>query len=185
METTIKKIIEESINKEMDYIREHNQITAILKPLEGLSISGRILNKKRLSAFEIDNGYPFTFYLQYGMFYIKGKYEHLIGYDSEPIIYLDKIDGVTRGFKYFDACHGSAAQNRIKQLTSIDIDKAVEIFSRIKENFENLRALFGDVERLNLGSFENPAYYSILRSIYDDKEERYKIRLSDFYFIRK
>lgn len=68
METTIKKIIEESINKEMDYIREHNQITAILKPLEGLSISGRILNKKRLSVFEIDK--RLSFYLLCSIWYV-------------------------------------------------------------------------------------------------------------------
>jgi 3-hydroxy-3-methylglutaryl CoA synthase len=59
------------------------------------------------------------------------------------------------------------------------------IFGQIKKDFDNLCKRFGDLERSNLGSFHNPVYYDILRSIYDDKEERYKIKLSDFYFIRK
>jgi hypothetical protein len=185
MKTTIEKLISEQIAQEEDYIREHEQIKAILQPLEGQAISGRVLNKKKLSAFSASNGYDFTLCPQYGMFYIKGKYEHLIGYDSEPIIYIDKVGGVTRGFKYFDACHGSAALARIDQLKNIDVDRMALIFGQIQKDFDNIRTCFGDIERSNLGGFHNPVYYNVLRSIYHDKENRYKIQLSDFYFIRK
>jgi hypothetical protein len=185
MKTIIENIISEQIAQEMDYVREYEQIKAILQPLEGQAISGRVLNKKKLSAFENDNGYVYTFCPQFGMFYIKGKYEHLIGYDSEPVIYIDKVEGTTRGFKYFDACHGSAALARVDQLKTIDVDKMALIFGQIKESFDNIRACFGNIERANLGSFHNPVYYNVLRSIYHDKENRYKIKLSDFYFIRK
>jgi len=186
MKTTILKLIDEQISQECDYIREHEQIKDILKPLEGQIISGRVLNKKRLSAFDVDNGYTFEFYSKYGMFHIKGKYEHLIGYDSEPVIIIDKTDGVSRGFSYFDGCHGSAAQARINQLKNINVDKLVSIFGQIKDNFDNLCTLFGDVERNNLGSFHNPIYYNILRAIKpNESKSGDKVRLSDFYFIRK
>lgn len=186
MKATILKLIDDQIKQESDYIREHEQIKAILKPLEGQTISGRVLNKKRLSAFDVDNGYTFKFVPEYGMFHINGKYNHLIGYDTEPIISIDKNDN-SRGFVYFDACHGSAAQQRINQLKNINIDKLVSIFGQIKDNFDNLCTLFGDIERNNLGSFHNPIYYDILRAIKpDDSGKSYdKIKLSDFYFIRK
>jgi hypothetical protein len=185
MKTTILKLIDDQINQESDYIKEHEQIKCILRPLEGKTISGSVLNKHRLSAFDNDNGYTFKFVPQYGMYYIKGKYEHLIGYDSEPIITIDKNDN-SRGFVYFDACHGTAAKERINQLKNINIDLMVKLFSGIKESFENLCVLFGDIERNNLGSFHNPIYYNILRAIKPDESKSYdKIKLSDFYFIRK
>jgi len=186
MKTTIKKLIQEQIELEQSYINEHEQIKAILKPLEGQTISGRVLNKHRLSAFDIDNGYTFNFVPQYGMFYIKGKYEHLIGHDSEPVIMIDKTDGITRGFSYFDGCHGYAAQERINQLKNLDVDKLAKIAAGIKKNFENLCVLFGDLEREHLGSYYNPIYYNILRAIKpDENKPGDKLKLSDFYFIRK
>lgn len=184
MKTTITKLIEAQIAQENDYIREHNQIKAILQQVEGKTISGTVLNAKRLKAFEAENGYSYRLERKYGMFYIIGKYDHLIGYDSEPTIFIDKAEGTTRGFEYFDGCHGHAALARIEQLKSIDIDKMTKIFGKIKDSFETIRECFGDVERSNLGGFHNPIYYDILRSIYDNNDPN-KIRLSDFYFIRK
>jgi len=185
MKTTILNLIDEQIKQESDYIREHEQIKCILTPLAGKTISGSVLNKHRLSAFDNDNGYTFKFVYKYGMFHIKGKYEHLIGYDSEPIITIDKNDN-SRGFVYFDACHGTAAKERINQLKNINIDLMVKVFSGIKENFETLCTLFGDIERNNLGSFHNPIYYNILRAIKPDESKiGDKVRLSDFYYLRK
>jgi hypothetical protein len=186
MKTRILNLISEHIALENSYINEHDQIKSILKPLDGQPINGRTLNTKRLSAFEVTNGYPFKFKAQYGMFYIIGKYEHLIGYNSEPIIKLsDSEEYGKRGFGYFDNCHNNAAKDRIYQLQCIDIDKMTEVFTAIETNFNNLRVLFGDVERNKLGSFYNPVYYEILNTIYKDDTDRYKLRLSDFYFIRK
>jgi hypothetical protein len=184
MKTTILKLIDDQINQESDYIKEHEQIKCILRPLEGKTISGSVLNKHRLSAFDNDNGYTFKFVPRYGMFHIKGKYEHLIGYDSEPIITIDKNDN-SRGFVYFDACHGTAAKERINQLKNINIDLMVKLFSGIKESFENLCVLFGDIERNNLGPFHNPIYYNILRAIKPDKDTHSDIKLSKFYYLRK
>jgi hypothetical protein len=173
MKTRIENIISNYIANEMECITEHDEIRAILKPLEGQLIT---LNAKRLGKY--------TLVKQYGMFYLKGKFEHLIGYDTEPVISIGESKE-SRGFEYFDSCHGSAARERIEQLKSMDIDKAVKLFSEIESKFNDLCRLFGDIEREKLGSFNNPIYYNILRDIHKDAENGRGVKLSDFYFIRK
>lgn len=177
MKTRIENLIKEGIEREQKYLNEHNEIVNILILLTGQQINGRTLNKKRLGRFKLS--------LQYGMFYIIGNYEHLIGYkDSETVISNQPIEKLTRGFDYLDSCHGKAAHERINQLKKLDIDLLVKIFSDIESNFDNLRVLFGDIERKYLGSFYNPIYYNILNSIFESKRD-HEIKLSDFYFIRK
>ena len=173
-------IIENYIQQENEYIKEHKLIIDILKPLEGKAINGQTLNKKRLNGFKFKH--------EYSMYYLVGKFEHLVGYTSENIISIEQIEGVTRGFKYFDACHGDAAENRIKQAQNLDVDKVVKVFGAIEKNFNSLRELFGDIEREKLGSFNNPVYYRLLDSIFDPEKEKgsyTNIKLTDFYFIRK
>lgn len=176
MKARIENIISNYIANEMECITEHDEIRAILTPLEGKLITGTVLNAKRLGKYKLIR--------QYGMFYLRGKFEHLIGYDTEPIISIGENDK-SRGFEYFDICHGSAARERIAQLQNMDINKAVKIFSKIESNFNALCELFGDIEREKLGSFNNPIYYDILRNIHKDPENGRGIKLSDFYFIRK
>ena len=171
MKTIIERLIKEGISQEEDYIREHNLISDILRPLDGKPINGRTLNDKRLNGLE--------FRSEYSMYYINGKYSHLIGYNTDPVVKADK-------FEDFDICHGSAAKERIEQLQNINVDLLVSVFSEIQEHFEKLRVLFGDIERKHIGSFYNPIYYDILRAIKPDKEPRHTdLRLSDFYYIRK
>ena len=176
----IRQIINNYIAREQDAINEHNQIANILKTVEGKDITARTLNQKLLG----DN---LHFKIQHGMYYIVGKYQHLIGYQNskESVIAVNKTD-YSRGFEYFDTCHGSAAQERIDQLNNIDMSEIRNIFSQIEKHFNSLRELFGDIERKNLGSFDNPVYYDLLRAIYQpDDDSRNTIKLSDFYFIRK
>lgn len=185
MKTQIEQLIKDQINQENDYIREHEQIKSILIPLAGQPITGRVLNKKRLSSFDNDNGYTFNFVFKYGMFHIEGKYSHLIGYESEPIIAIDKNDN-SRGFNYFDACYGSAARERIEQLKKLDVDKFVSILEQINISFENICTMFGDLERNHLGSFYNPVYYSALNLIKSDNDPKHTdIKLTNFYYLRK
>ena len=84
-----------------------------------------------------------------------------------------------------DNCYYGAAKERIKQLQNIDVEKMVVIFSGIRDNFENLRVLFGDLERNKLGSYNNPIYYDILRSIFSGDQKAHELKLDDFYYIRK
>jgi len=174
--TMLQTIIENQISLEQSYIAEHEEIKAILLPLEGKPINGQTLNQKRL-------GEKFKLKESYGMFYMVGDYEHLIGYkNSENIIHVSGKEGESRGFEHFDACHGSAAQKRINQLQAVDSTKAAEIFSTIQTAFETLKTAFGDLERNKLTAFHFPAYYEALRTIQGEQKE---IELNRFYHIRK
>lgn len=179
-----ESILESDIKEEQEYIAEHEAIKEILKPLVGKPINGRTLNKSKLNGFVFDN--------RYGMYHINGKFNHLIGYENssgygnnEDLIAIEKSEG-SRGFEYFDACHGSAAQERINKINNIDKDKAFELFSQIETHFNKIRELFGEIENKNLGSYGFPTYYSVLKTIYDDTDKGYNnLKLSDFYYIRK
>ena len=122
------QILDSYIKNEQEYISEHEAIKEILKPLVGKPINGKTLNTKRLNGFKFDS--------RYGMFHIEGKFSHLIGYQnssgyghSEDLIAIEKSEG-SRGFEYFDACHGSAAKNRIEQIQTLDKEKAFNLFSQ-------------------------------------------------------
>jgi len=178
LQQNFESILTDYIAREQDYINEHEAIKAILQPLEGKAIDGRTLNKKVLGDFK--------FTLDHGsLFYITGKYQHLIGYaSSENRIAINKTD-YSRGFEYFDNCSGNAARERIKQIEGLDKEKAKALFCQIEAHFNALRQLFGDVEREKLCSYHFPAYYDVLRAIYSDEKERDNVKLTDFYYIRK
>ena len=174
------KIIADYIAREEESIKEHEEVRAILLPLIGKPINGRTLNKKVL-------GEKFKFTVEYGsMYYIKGEQNHLIGYSnsSENTIAVEKTD-YSRGFDYFDTCCGGAARERIEQIKNSNLDEAFKTFSSIAQKFDEMRVLFGDIERQGLGSFRFAPYYSILASIYTPSKNFSDIKLSDFYFIRK
>ena len=174
--TEFKNILSSYIEREEKYQAEHNEIIEIFKPLVMKPINKRTLNQKVL-------GDKFKFVERYGMFYIIGEYQHLIGYKgSEDIISIDKIEGVSRGFKELDACHGYASVNRVEQAINIDFDKAFKIFNEIDKAFKKLQTLFGDIEREKLGSFHFPPYYEILKSISPNEDH---IKLYNFYYLRK
>lgn len=167
---TINKLIKEGIKREESYLKEHNEILDILKPLEGKPFTHKSLNKSRLKGFK--------FISTYGMYYIEGLYSHLIGYKSSNYISIDN-------FKRYDICHGEAAKKRIEQLKNIDSVKLQKILNKISENFNELRFLFSDIEELKLGSFNNPIYYDMLRNIYNTENKKSSIELNKFYYIRK
>lgn len=177
--TQVKQIIENYIAREQDAINEHDQIAAILRTVEGKEISGKVLNKKLLG----DN---LQFKSECGMYYIVGKYSHLIGYSrgKESVIAVNETD-YSRGFEYFDNCQGNAARERINQLNNMDYGAVTKLFNEIEKTFNKLRTLFGDIERQKFGSYNNPVYYDLLRSIYNPEDQNRDIKLSDFYFIRK
>jgi hypothetical protein len=170
---TIKQLVKEQINKEQSYINEHDQVKSMLTGKEGKPMDKRTFNKKSL-------GDKFRFVYEYGMFYIKGEYSHLIGYKENPFIDSEK-------FEYYDTCHGNAAIERIEKLKNMDVEKLSKIQEGINKHFNALRDLFGDIERENLGSFHNPVYYEMLRDIYNEEETTNfcKLKLSDFHYLRR
>ena len=166
-----KKVVTNYIKEEEERIKEHEEVINILKPLEGKQFNFKTFNKKNLKGFK--------FVSENGMFYIKGKYSHLIGYGKTPGVNVEQ-------FKDWDACNGKAAAERIEKIRSVDIERAFKIFNQIDKRFNELRNLFGDIEIEKLDSFNFPPYYDILRLIKEDKETSSdEIRMSDFYYIRK
>lgn len=172
MKATIKRLAKESIAREETYIKEHNEVLEILKPLEGKPINGRTLNAKRLGKFKLKT--------QYGMYHICGNQDHLIGYVSSSNLINIEL------FEKWDACNGSAAQERIEKIKRLDLDEFAKIGKKISKAFNELRFLFGDLDTKKLDSYNNPIYYDMLKSIFDENDGRSdEIQLHKFHYIRK
>lgn len=155
--STFLKIVKDQIELEKSYILEHEEIKEILKPLEGETFTHKNLNAKRLKNLQ--------FIQEYGMHYIKGKYSHLIGYNTNPIINIEN-------FEKLDACHGSAAVERIKRLQTMDKEKFFKMFNEIEKTFKKLRFLFGAVETEKFGSYHNPIYYNVINTMFEDVNDQ-------------
>lgn len=155
--STFLKIVTAQIETEKSYILEHEEIKEILKPLEGETFTHKNLNVKRLKNLRFSQ--------EYGMYYIIGKYSHLVGYNTNPIINIEN-------FEKFDACHGSAAIERIEKLNSMDKEKFFKIFNEIEKTFKKLRLLFGSVETEKFGSYHNPIYYNVINTMFEDVSDQ-------------
>jgi uncharacterized protein YecA (UPF0149 family) len=169
---TIKTLVKEQIDQEQDYINEHKKVLEVLKPLEGKQFNLRTFNKKALQGFKFES--------KYGMFHLMGKYQHLIGYRE--------TDGVNcEAFEKFDSCHWAGALERIEKLKVLDVKELQKKANAIKKHFNELRFLFGDLEKQNFGSYHNPVYYEMLRQIYDGDgtTSQSEIELHKFYYIKK
>jgi hypothetical protein len=169
---TIAQCIAENIAYEKESIAEHEAIKSILSELVGKPFDRRTFSTKRLQGFE--------FVAQYSMFYIKGKREHLIGDNSSPFVNVDE-------FVRFDACNGSAAQERINKMQALNVERLQEIQESIAQSFENIKAQFLCLEREKFDSYSNPVYYDMLRAIHNEETSTYSSRivLSDFFYIAK
>ena len=164
----IKKMIVQAIEQEEKYIVEHNAICEILKQVDGKPFNKITFNEKKIK--------PFRFKTQYGMFYLIGEYEHLVGH-SGSVVNADN-------FNHLDICHGGAAQERIEQLKNLNVEKVYSVFNNIEKHFNEICFLFGDLEAEKLGSFYNPLYYELLKSIHNE-DNKYGIELYKFSSIRK
>lgn len=170
------EILRAYIAKEAEYLKEHEQVKAILTPLQGQPINGRTLSEKRLSVFEQD-GQKFKFSIKVGMYYITGKFKHLIGYmGSENTIQVEATD-THRGFEYLDGCHGHAARTRIQQVEAVlnnpeKLQTAYKAFKRVNDAYNELKAAIKDIEGQNLDSYHFPAHYDVMRVIQPGEEGR-------------
>jgi hypothetical protein len=155
--STFLKIVTAQIETEKSYILEHEEIKEILKPLEGEVFTHKILNVKRLKNLRFSQ--------EYGMYCIIGKYSHLVGYNTNPIINIEN-------FEKFDACHGYAAAERIEKLNTMNKDEFFKLFNEIEKTFKKLRLLFGAVETEKFGAYHNPIYYSVINTMFEDVSDQ-------------
>lgn len=165
--STFNKILKEAISRELSYQKEHNEVLEMLKPLEGKQFNFKTFSTKNLKGFEFE--------ARAGLFHIKGKYSHLIGYRETHGVSVER-------FKEWDASHSSTSIKRVEKLEAVDKDKVFKIFSQIDKHFTKLRELFGEIDREGLGAYNLPCYYDLLMEISEDNQH---VTLSNFHYISK
>ena len=159
----IIRIIKSNMLREMEGINEHQAIIQYLTQHEGKTINGNIFKK-------LPEGMKFV--AQYGMFYIKfakSGNEHLIGYNSNPVINIGTHN--TTGIAHFDCCYGNAAEVRNIWLTDLmdnpaRFDKFCTLFINIYKSWEKLNGFISEAKDGEFSSYRNPVYYSIMNSIF-------------------
>jgi hypothetical protein len=161
-------VVNNYISKEMKLIDEHEKIKEILEKCKGKQFNFRTFNEKTL------NGFKFKAYCS--MFYICKDIDHLIGYAS-----TDGVDPEL--FEELDSCCGNAAKARIASIKKMDMSRVFKLYSSIDFHFNELRTLFGDIERERLGSFYFPPYYDMLSHINADEESLTVLR--NIYHLRQ
>ena len=168
----IKKMISDRIEEETAEHDEHLAIVEMLRPLEGKPVNRVTLSEKRLQGFKLEND-------RHGL----GSFK-IVGPATEYGHNIRAGDICLKSFRDSDSPYSKGAPERIEKLKALDPEVVAKTFKKIRRNFEELRLLFGDVESLGLGSFDNPIYYDLIKLAACDAEEKH-IKLNDFYYIRK
>ncbi len=171
---TIKAAILQDIQEDIENIKSHDAVIEILKQAEGKPINGRSLPDKKL------NGYKMRTLA--GMFHLdKDGKSHLIGYNSDPFVSLDK-------FENFDACHGSAAKERIEQNNALLNDERrfsdlVNLIESANEHYEGLKQDIKDIQLCKFDAYHFPAHYDVMKLIQPNEEESRKIDISNLQYL--
>ena len=169
---TVAKMISVRLEKEIAEHDTHLRIREILAPLEGKPVNHVTLSEKRLQGFKLEKD-------RVGL----GSF-NIIGPATEHGHNIKEGDICLKSFRDSDSPYSKGAPERIEKLKALDPEVVAKTFKKIRRNFEELRLLFGDVESLGLGSFDNPIYYDLIKLAACDAEEKH-IKLNDFYYIRK
>ncbi len=171
---TIKAAILQDIQEDIESIKSHDAVKEILKQAEGKPINGRSLPEKKL------NGYKMRTLA--GMFHLdKGGKSHLIGYNSDPFVNLEN-------FERFDACHGSAAKERIEQNNALlndekRLSELVKLITLAHTHYEGLKQTIKDIESKDFDAYHFPAHYDVMRLIQPNENETRKINLHEFSYM--
>jgi hypothetical protein len=163
--------IKSQITAEQQGIFLHNEIAKALKPFEGKQVSKRIATALQ----KMHPGWTVFYDTDYGMFHLciwggdtdikyDQRFRALIGYESEPIVSIGKTSD-SRGFEYFDCCHGSAAIER-NSLRHAIIDNPAKVQS-IVDAINNYGDALATLE--NTITYPNPDEYSLVRLAYNGK----------------
>ena len=112
------------------------------------------------------------------MAYIVGNCEHLVGYMTDPFV-------DSEAFEKFDACYGSANQERIETLERLDKESLQQIQNTIAQAFETIKNQFLLLKEEKLDSYNNPRYSEMRRELHNENESpaHCRIVLSDFHYL--
>lgn len=166
----IEQLAKEYIIVAKAQIQEHEEIKTLLVHLEGKALDYRTFNKKRLGRFKFEQ--------KYGMAYIVGNCEHLVGHMTDPFV-------DSEAFEKFDACYGSANQEMIEKLERIDKEELQQTQNTIAQAFETIKSQFAILQKEKLDSYNNPIYYEMLQEIHNENKApaHCRIVLSDFHYL--
>ena len=166
--TKFKKVLEDYIANEEKDVARHELICKALEQFEGKSPSKHILK-----AFP--EGYKLDHIAGMTSIVTTDNTNHLLAYDSNFVIKIED-------FRRFDACHGSAAAERAKQIRDVlksasKFEKAFRYFNEVNETFKKLGELAHKHFNGPLSSYHFPADSTVFSSLKIDGTI-----LSDIYF---
>lgn len=170
----VYKMIRAQLVESQEANAEHKAIEALFEKHKGKQLT-RVVKNADFAQYKFSTE-------TINQMHLTGKYRHFIGYrDSDKV-----ADPVT--FRERDAGYGYGTEKAIHKLENMDVHRLIEIWETIKGHYEGLRTAFGDLERAEFTSYNNPVYYPMLTLIQcpdDLPHGTTTIRLSDMYFARK
>ncbi len=145
----IEKIIRDNQAREEQGIIFHNEVTEVLKKFDGKKPTKHIANEFQKLHPELTVNWR----VEYGMYHLEfwgdsigrnyqDRYSMLIGYDTHPIVDLDK-------WQEYDACYGNAAIKRNQERDGLLSDQAwlgniTEAINEFNKAHTFLKAMLGD-----------------------------------------
>lgn len=120
----IRDIIYDNLKREMQGVNYHREVTEVLKKFNGKKPTKHIANDFQ----KLHPDYAVNWRVEYGMFHLEfwggstgrnyqDRYSMLIGYDTNPIVDVDK-------FQEFNASYGYAAEKRNQEREQLLNDSA-------------------------------------------------------------
>lgn len=155
----VEKIIRDNQAAEEQGTVYHNEVTKILKKFSGKKPTKHIANEFQKLHPEL----AVNWRAEYGMYHLdfwgnstgrgyQNRYSMLIGYDTHPIVDLDK-------WQEYDACYGNAAEERNQQRKRLLNDKAW--LAKITEAINQFNTAHANLNALVVEHIEVPDSYDI------------------------
>src|SRR5574343_74217 len=157
----VLKIAKDYISEEQKGISLHNLFYELIKKNEGKQVT-RHIEKHLPDGFSLD--------YKAGMFHFTNKTKSfLVAYNSDPFYNSEK-------FRNFDACHGTASQERIDKINLIinnpeKLEKMVKLFTRLEKSFRELKESVNEIYDGDFCSYKNTINYQLIRFAVPDSKD--------------
>lgn len=152
---TIKAILNEQLATNKADLLDHETIKAALINCNGKPLNGH-LQKFLPEGFKLE--------VRAGMMHVRSprNNQHLIGYFSNPFLEVDKLEN-------FDSWACNGAKGRISQLEGFlnnpdKLKQLTSMFMKTKKAWESFCKVANELEYSKVESYNNPAYYDLLKN---------------------
>lgn len=157
----LKKMLTTRLANELSDLADHNQIKEALKLVDGKSFTTKALEK-------VLNPIGYDFYVHAGMYHAKKKVategysSHLLGYNSNPVVQVDKFDD-------FDSWAFAGSIGRAEQckywLEPENFKTLLQAYNKLEKGYKLLKDAVMEIEGNHLGAFHVPITYEARKSI--------------------